>query len=170
MADATTLGPVQLMVVAFDEPNLHGQILAELDKLRDHGLVRVIDAILVQKDDAGNVTTQQLSDLTLDEVEEIGTMAAALIGLGAAGEEGAIAAAEAVQDDLADGHILDGAELIDVVGEIPPGSAAAVALLEHRWAIGLREAIVDAGGLPVVDMWIHPLDLVAIGLAAAEGG
>jgi len=51
---------------------------------------------------------------------------------------------------------------------IPPGTAAAVAILEHRWAIPLREAIRDAGGFHLADAWIHPADLVAIGMLAAE--
>lgn len=41
-------------------------------------------------------------------------------------------------------------------------------MIEHRWAIGLRDLILDAGGFHLADAWIHPLDLVAIGLVAAE--
>ena len=44
-----------------------------------------------------------------------------------------------------------------------PGTSAAIALIEHLWAIPLRDAIVSSGGTPVLDMWVHPLDLVAIG-------
>jgi hypothetical protein len=51
---------------------------------------------------------------------------------------------------------------------IPPNTAAAVALLEHRWAIPLREKIIGAGGFLVADAWIHPSDLVAVGLLASE--
>ena len=56
----------------------------------------------------------------------------------------------------------------DVVDEIPNDSAAAVILLEHRWAIDLRDATARAGGFPISDGFIHPLDLVAVGLMAAE--
>jgi hypothetical protein len=49
---------------------------------------------------------------------------------------------------------------------IPPGGAAAVALLEHRWAIPLRDAIRAAGGVPVADAWLAPEDLASIGLPA----
>jgi hypothetical protein len=51
---------------------------------------------------------------------------------------------------------------------IPPGTAAAIALIEHRWAIPLREAIQDAGGFHLADAWVHPMDLVAVGLLANE--
>ena len=43
-----------------------------------------------------------------------------------------------------------------------------MALLEHRWAIPLRDGIRDAGGFQLADAWIHPADLVGIGLVAAE--
>jgi hypothetical protein len=50
---------------------------------------------------------------------------------------------------------------------VPTGSSAAIALLEHRWAIPLRDAIAGAGGLTVSDAWFHPADLVAAGAALA---
>jgi predicted dehydrogenase len=43
-----------------------------------------------------------------------------------------------------------------------------VILLEHRWAIEFRDAVARAGGFPISDGFIHPLDLVAVGLMAAE--
>jgi hypothetical protein len=43
-----------------------------------------------------------------------------------------------------------------------------VALIEHRWAIGLRDLIHEAGGFRLADAWVHPLDLVAVGLIGAE--
>jgi hypothetical protein len=44
-------------------------------------------------------------------------------------------------------------------------------LVEHRWAIGLRDAIRVAGGLPVADAWVHPVDLATAGLTdTAEPG
>ncbi len=59
-------------------------------------------------------------------------------------------------------------DLLDVLEEIPPDTAVAIALLEHRWAIPLREAIVRAGGFPILDTWVHPRDLIEVGLLAAE--
>ena len=50
---------------------------------------------------------------------------------------------------------------------IPDGTAAAVALLEHRWAIPLRDKIARAGGVTLSDAWVHAADLVAIGLVGA---
>jgi hypothetical protein len=51
---------------------------------------------------------------------------------------------------------------------IPEGTAAAVALIEHRWAVPLRDKIAKAGGVTLADEWIHVKDLLAVGLLASE--
>jgi uncharacterized membrane protein len=157
------IGPVQLLVLGFTHGNFHGQIKAELDRLREHDTIRLLDLAFIRKDDAGNVTRLQASDLSTEDAEELGALVGALIGLGAAGEEGADVGAAVGAEAGADGHLLpDDVWYID--DALQPGDAAAVALIEHRWAIGLREAIRDAGGFHLADAWVHPLDLVAIGL------
>jgi hypothetical protein len=55
-----------------------------------------------------------------------------------------------------------------VLEDIPNGSAAVLILLEHHWAVPLRDAIVRAGGFRISDGFISPLDLVEIGLLSAE--
>ena len=67
-----------------------------------------------------------------------------------------------------DGHLIDESEAWDVADSIEPGSAAAIALIEHVWAVPLRTAIANAGGVAVSDEWVHPLDLVEIGLLASH--
>jgi hypothetical protein len=67
-----------------------------------------------------------------------------------------------------DGHIIDETEVWYLADAIPAGSSAAVALIEHRWAIPLREKIVNAGGITLADEWLHPADLMAVGAAAAS--
>ena len=52
--------------------------------------------------------------------------------------------------------------------DIPNDSAAALILLEHHWAVPLRDAIARAGGMRLSDGFISPLDLVGIGLVSAE--
>jgi hypothetical protein len=55
-----------------------------------------------------------------------------------------------------------------VLEDIPNDSAAALLLVEHHWAVPLRDAIARAGGIRLSDGFISPLDLVAIGLLEAE--
>jgi uncharacterized membrane protein len=161
------IGPVQLLVVGFDGGEPTGKILPELRRLSDHDVVRLIDLMVVRKDSEGNVDAVQASDLSDDEALEFGAVVGALIGFGAAGEEGAEAGALAGVAELEDGHAFDEEEVWYVADSIPNDSTAAIALLEHRWAIPLRDSIREAGGQVVSDAWVHPSDLVAAGLAAA---
>jgi uncharacterized membrane protein len=159
-------GPVQVMVVGFGETKFEGKVLSELKRLKDLDIVRLIGLVVVEKDRDDNVTAVELSDLTDEEREEFGALAGALIGLGAAGEEGIEAGAVAGAEAAAEG-LYDPEDVWVLADEIPAGMTAAIALLEHRWAIPLRDAIMDAGGMIVADEWIHPTDLVRYGLEAA---
>jgi uncharacterized membrane protein len=162
------IGPVQLVVVGFDNPDFHGEIARELERLRESDAVRVIDGLAVHKDADGEIEVAHLSNLTREEAIEVGTTIGALIGLGIAGEEGAEAGAELGAENAAEGNLGAAVEedAWDVLADIPNGTAAALVLLEHHWAVPLREAIMRAGGFRISDGFIHPEDLVAIGLLA----
>jgi uncharacterized membrane protein len=164
------IGPVQLLVLGFEEPNFHGEIIAELERLRESDTVRVIDALAVHKDADGEIEIAHLSNLTKDEAIELGTKIGALIGLGIEGEEGAeagaLAGANAAAEDGVNAFTDD--EAWDILEDIPNDSAAALILIEHHWAVGLRDAIARAGGFRLSDGFISPLDLVEIGLVTAE--
>jgi uncharacterized membrane protein len=165
------IGPVQLIVLGFNHPNFHGEVIAELERLRENDMVRVIDSLAVYKDAEGDLEVEHLSNLTADEAIEIGSKIGALIGLGIAGEEGAEAGAiEGAEEVAAAGgvHVFTEEEGWDVLDDIPNDSAAALILLEHHWAVPLRDAIVRAGGFRISDGFISPLDLVEIGLLSAE--
>jgi hypothetical protein len=102
------IGPVQLIVLGFSHPDFHGEVIAELERLRESG--------------------------------------------------------EAAEQGI---DVFGDAEW-DVIEEIPDDSAAALILLEHHWAVPLRDAVARAGGFRISDGFISPLDLVGIGLATAE--
>ena len=163
------IGPVQLIVLGFSHPNFHGEVIAELERLRESDTVRVIDALAVYKDAEGEIEVEHLSNLTQEEAIELGSKVGALIGLGIAGEEGAEAGAEAgAEQAAAEGiNVFGDAEEWDVLEEIPNDSAAALILLEHHWAVPLRDAIARAGGFRIGDGFISPFDLVEIGLLSA---
>jgi uncharacterized membrane protein len=161
------LGPVQLLVIAFEDGIFEGKILEELRRLREHDVIRMIDLLFVAKDERGNVAEVEQSDLSAEEAAELGALVGALIGFGADGEEEALAGAEAGAAVVAqNGSLLDSEGVWFLADAIPDGTAAAIALIEHRWAIPLRDAIEAAGGHDLVDTWVHPEDLIAIGAAA----
>jgi uncharacterized membrane protein len=162
------IGPVQLLVLGFSHPEFRGEVLAEIERLREDDTVRLIDALAVYKDAEGDVAALQVSNLSADEAAEFGAVVGALVGLGAEGEEGmeagAIAGAEAAADGV---DVFSEQDAWDVLDELPNDTAAALVLLEHRWAIPLRDAIARAGGFRISDGFISPLDLVAVGLVSA---
>jgi len=163
------IGPVQLIVLGFPNPDFHGEIIAELERLRQSDTVRVIDSLAIYKDADGEIEAMHLSNLTDDEAVELGSKVGALIGLGFDGEEGmdegALAGAMAAADGISP---FPEEAAWDVLEDIPNGSAAAVVMLEHHWAVGLRDAVARAGGFRISDGFISPLDLIGLGLLTAE--
>jgi hypothetical protein len=155
------IGPVQLVVVGFNHSDFHGEIIAELESLRERDAVRVIDSIAVYKDADGEIEVEHLSNLSLEEVQELGSKLSTLIGLTVEGEDGPA-------DAGSNGVDFSGDDAWDVLADIPNDSAAALILLEHHWAVPLRDAIARTGGFRVGDGFISPLDLVDVGLMTAE--
>jgi uncharacterized membrane protein len=158
-------------VLGFEKPDFRGEIIDELEKLRESDTIRVIDSLAVYKDVEGEIEVMHLSNLTSEEAVELGSKVAALIGLGIEGEEGMVAGAEVGAEIAAKKggvEFFSEEEAWDVLEDIPNDSAAALLLIEHHWAVGLRDAIFRAGGFRLADAFISPLDLVAIGLVTAE--
>ena len=101
------IGPVQLLVVGFDQPTFSGEILDELTRLRDNEVIRLIDVLAVEKTLDGDIVALKWSDLSIDEAEEVGATIGALLGLGVAGEQGAEAGALLGAEAGSDGHLID---------------------------------------------------------------
>ena len=110
------IGPVQLLVLGFNHPIFHGEVIAELQRLRESDTVRVIDSLAVYKDADGELEVEHLSNLSEQEAIELGSKIGALIGLGIAGEEGMEAgAAEGAQEAADEGiDLLGGVDERDV--------------------------------------------------------
>jgi hypothetical protein len=154
------LGPVQLLVVEFDKPEWNGRMREELERLCASDTIRLVDVLLVRKTENDEIEVIQQSDLS-PEQRAAGAYISALIGLGT--EDGASGAGP-----RPDGHVLNDVQVWYAADAIPRGAVAGIALIEHRWAIPLRSAIVESGGRLLADAWIHPVDLVEVGLLSAE--
>jgi uncharacterized membrane protein len=161
------LGPIQLVVIGFPpEAQFRGEIIRELSALRGRGVVRLIDAMFVRKDAQGNINAAiHESDLTLHEREVLGAIVGGILGLAAGGD----AESEALGATLAAQSIAQGAfglgvgDLQRVKDQIPAGNAALLLLIEHQWALELKGAVRNAGGVPIVQGFLTPEALFMVG-------
>ena len=117
-------GPVDLVVLAVGEPRFDGSILAELEKQAAKGAIRVLDAMVLFKDEEGRCWELDLEDLPPED--------AAAIGFIETGTRGLLDAEDA--EVLYEGMV--------------PGSAVVALAIEHAWAVDLVNAI-DAQGVAV---------------------
>jgi hypothetical protein len=126
------LGPLEYLVVGLEKYRFTGQILAELRAAQEKGIIRVLDLCVIAKDEQGNITERELSELSGEEATELSPLAGNLMGL---------LAEEDIQQLAAD---------------IPNESAAGLLLFEHTWAIGLKEAIKNAGAVAITGGFVSP--------------
>ena len=83
-----SMGPIQMTSLAFPGNQFKGEILPELEKLKKAGIVRIVDLLLVRKDQLGNVMVTTASDLNWEEAVSFGSYVGALAGYAAAGPAG----------------------------------------------------------------------------------
>jgi Family of unknown function (DUF6325) len=118
-----TLGPLEYLMVAFEGNRFTGEIISELRASQEKGIIRVIDLLVIKKDEQGNVMALELSDLSEEESRPFGFLA---------------------------GKLLDIFEPDDVevtASQMPNNSAAGLLLIEDTWAIPLKQALLNAGAV-----------------------
>jgi hypothetical protein len=134
------IGPVQVLVVGFDQPNFSGEVLGEFTRLREAGLVRLIDVLLVSRSGDGTLETLEAPDAA---AADLGRLAAEVLGQ--------------PEDATEAGAEIDAA-MWSLADAIPIGGTAAVALIEHVWAAPLSAAIQRAGGTLLDETWLAQED------------
>jgi len=161
-------GPLQLVVMSFPQPTFPLDLQDQLRVVRDQGLIRLFDAIYISKDDQGDLLILEGSDLEQEEVELYGVLAGAFFGYGAAGTAGMEAGIEAGMETSDHGVFgLGDDDLLEIADRIPVGSSALFMLLEHVWALGIKDAVENNQGTVVANGWITPATLASMGARAA---
>ena len=136
------IGPVQVLVVGFDQPTFSGEVLAEFARLREAGLVRLIDVLLVSRSEDGTLETLEAPDAA---AADLGGLAVEVLG-------------QPQNASQAETSEIDTAAMWSLADAIPVGGTAAVALIEHVWAAPLSAAIQRAGGTLLEETWLAPED------------
>jgi uncharacterized membrane protein len=164
-------GPIHMVVLGFPDVNkLKGEVLKEIFRLSEAGIIRIIGLLAIVKDERGNIESVQITELSDEDRIKLGAGIGALIGLGAAGKKGAMAGAEAGAMTVAQKDFgLSQEEIMNVAMDIPKGTAAGILLFEHVWAKKLKELVIKQDGLVLAQGIIEPIALVALGAELAEG-
>ena len=138
-------GPVQVLVVGFDQFTPSGEVMAELDRLREAGTARLLDVLFVERAEDG---TMETLPAPAGAPPGLGNVAASLLGASDPHVPNTDGPADGSTWSLADA--------------IPVGTTAAVALIEHLWAEPLSEAIARAGGTALEETWLHREDVTRL--------
>jgi len=128
-------GPVDVIVLAAGEPKFDGNVFAELERQASTGTIRVLDALIVLKDEAGRSWTLNLEDLPPEQ--------AAAVGFIETGTRGLFDSEDA--DMLMEGMV--------------PGSAVVALAIEHTWALALVNALWQAGVEAAINFRVPALDV-----------
>src|SRR5438046_9713067 len=99
-----TLGPLEYLIVAFEGNKFSGEILNALHDAQEKGIIRVIDLLVIKKDEQGNVMALELSDLSEEEARPFGFLAGKLLSIFEADD--VEATAERMPDNSAAGLML----------------------------------------------------------------
>jgi uncharacterized membrane protein len=167
--DEIIFGPMQLLVIVFDNPNFHGQIRRELESVMNKGMIRLIDLLFIWKDEEGNIKSMEATQLDEEEKMRFGAVVGGLIGYGAGGEEGEKKGTEAgILAAAQENYGITEEDILEITEAIPEGTAAAILIIEHLWAKSLKQAIRDSGGVLVSQGMLTPELLIAVGEELAE--
>ncbi len=138
------LGPVQALVVGVDARGADQMISAELQDLGNETAIRVIDLLRVRRGADGEM--RKIS--AVDPSGMPGTLVEALLFT----EDERLVPHAPLSSSGAAWFLAD---------RVPRGSAVAILLVEHRWAIPLRAAVSGVGAEIFGDAWLHPRDVSA---------
>ena len=139
------LGPVDWIVVEFPGSTFNGEIAPALQSLVERDIVRVLDLLIMKKDDDGSLEAFEIADLDDSELGEF----------------------RAFEDQLA--HLLSEEDVENLANAMEPGTTAAVLVWENTWAVPFASAVRHNGGQLVASGRIPIQALLAAVEADAEG-
>jgi hypothetical protein len=116
------MGPLEYVIIQFPGHEFTGEVLPELRKIVEKGLIRIIDLTLIMKDEAGKVQAYELADVSQDVQDAWRPVVAEVRGL------------------LSKPDIDEAGALMEA------NTSAGLMLFEHLWALDFKQAVLGAGG------------------------
>lgn len=136
------MGPVDYLVIEFDQDRMTGEGMPLLVDLVDRGVIRILDLVFLSMDAQGTLSAMELSDVDGDGALDLAVFEGAASGL------------------------LDAEDLADVASVIAPGAAACVVVYENSWAAPLATAL-RRGGAQLVASGRIPIQALVSAVEAA---
>jgi DNA-binding NarL/FixJ family response regulator len=147
--------PLQVIALSFSrDAGAEDRILAEVDRLRGRGVLRLLDMLFVARSQDGSIER-----LTIGDDEDFGSLLAAVVPVAGGGP-----AAAAPADGLA---AFDPAGAQALADALEPGTALAFLLVEHDWAAPLFDAIAETGGTLIGEGFLTPEAGLVVGAEVA---
>jgi hypothetical protein len=125
-------GPIDYIVVGFDGPKFDGSIMRALGEAIEKGTIRLLALSVLAKDENGEVAELDIADLGDAYLVEITEK-------------------HAQQPD-----VITEEDISEVGDLLPVNTAAGLLIIEHLWAVPLKQAIIDANGTLIAEGRIHP--------------
>ena len=168
------VGPIQYIVFGVRTEDQQKEVVRQLRTASERGNIRLIDLAYIRKAEDGTLQHGRFSGLSEEEQRKFGTVARVLIGMGAAVEY-ARTGGEFGTGAFADQDFGESAQEIkeriyEAAQDLPPGAACAIALIEHRWVLELKENVQKQGVVILTQGLVRPRSLMMLGaeLQAAE--
>src|SRR3954451_2755140 len=127
-----TLGPLEYSVFGFEGNHFDGSIAREVAKVVENGTIALVDVVFIGRDTDGHAVILELDNKDDPRFAGFHGLVAGTMGL-------------FTPEDLA-----------EIAESLPGNTSGLVLLFEHRWAIGIKEAMQDAGGFLVARSVIPP--------------
>jgi len=122
-----SIGPVEYIAIAFPGNKFSGKIIPAIKELQDSGTIRVLDLVIITKDEAGDVRAIELSEASPEERATLATL----------GVEGK--------------NLLGQEDFEDIGDALDPNSTAALMIWENVWADRFASSLRAADGILIAN-------------------
>ena len=167
------IGPIQYLVFGVRTEDQQKEVVQRLRTASERGNIRLIDLAYLRKAEDGTLQQGRISGLSDEEQRKFGTVARALVGIGAAMEyhrTGGKLGTGAFLEEFGESMQEIKERIYEAAQDLPPGAACAIALIEHRWLVEVRDQLQEKGVVILTQGMVRPRSLLMLGaeLQAAE--
>jgi hypothetical protein len=167
-------GPIQYIVFGVRTEEQQKEVVQRLRSASERGTIRLIDLAYIRKTEDGTLQHGRMSGLSEEEQRKFGTVARALVGMGAAIEYtqtgGELGTGAFADQDFGESMQEIKERIYEAAQDLPPGAACAIALIEHRWLLEVKENLQKQGVVILTQGLVRPRSLLMLGAELQAAG